>query len=61
MDATSHVAGRPEPLEDVWIQWTEDAVAVAVASKLGEDDGWDKCPWESLLVELIEMEEPAPE
>jgi hypothetical protein len=47
------VAGKAEPLEDVRIQWVEDAVAVA--KKLGEEDGWDKSPWESLLTELIEF------
>jgi hypothetical protein len=48
-------AGHLEPLEDVRIQWVENAVAVA--ARLGEEDGWDKSPWEALLVDLIEMEE----
>ena len=43
--------GHLGPLEDIKIQWTEDAVAVANA--LGEEDGWDHSPWEALLVELI--------
>ncbi len=42
------------PVEDVRIEWVEDAVDVA--AKLGEEDGWDKSPWEPLLRELIEME-----
>jgi hypothetical protein len=41
------------PDEDVHIQWVEDAVTVA--KTLGEEDGWDKSPWEALLAELIEM------
>jgi len=43
-------------IEDVKIQWTEDAVAVAKA--LGEEDGWDRSPWEALLVELIGIDTP---
>jgi hypothetical protein len=46
-----HIVGKPEPLEDVKIQWVENAVAVAKG--LGEEDGWDQSPWEALLVELI--------
>lgn len=38
-------------LEDIRIQWTEDAVAVAQA--LGDEDGWENSSWEGLLVELI--------
>jgi hypothetical protein len=45
------VVGKPEPLEDVRIQWVENAVAVA--RRLGEDDGWENSPWEALLIELI--------
>jgi len=45
------------PGEDVRIQWVEDAVAVA--KTLGEEDGWDKSPWEALLDELIAMEHPS--
>jgi hypothetical protein len=43
-------------IEDVKIQWTEDAVAVAKG--LGEEDGWDRSPWEGLLVELIGIDTP---
>jgi hypothetical protein len=39
------------PIEDIRIQWTEDAVAVA--KTLGDEDGWTHVPWEALLVELI--------
>jgi hypothetical protein len=46
------VVGKPEPLEDVRIQWVENAVAVA--KRIGEDDGWDHSPWEALLTELID-------
>ena len=47
--------GAPySPGEDVHIQWVEDAVAVA--KTLGEEDGWEKSPWEGLLAQLIEME-----
>jgi hypothetical protein len=53
-DVRSEVVGRPEPLEDVKIEWTEDAVGVA--RRLGDEDGWDHAPWEALLVELIGME-----
>lgn len=42
------------PREDVHIQWVESAVAVA--EKIGEEDGWGNSPWESLLEELIGME-----
>ena len=41
------------PGEDIHIQWVEDAVAVA--KTLGEEDGWEKSPWEALLGELVEM------
>ena len=47
----SRAAGRGEPLQDVKIEWTEHAVAVAQA--LGEEEGWDHSPWEDLLVELV--------
>jgi len=46
------VVGMPEPLGDVRIQWVENAVAVA--KRIGEDDGWTHCPWEALLTELID-------
>ncbi len=42
------------PGEDIHIQWVEDAVTVA--KTLGEDDGWDKSPWEDLLGDLITIE-----
>jgi hypothetical protein len=42
------------PDDDIHIQWVEDAVAVA--KTLGEEDGWDKSPWEALLSELVEMD-----
>jgi hypothetical protein len=45
-------------IEDVKIQWTEDAVAVAKA--LGEEDGWDRSPWEALLAELIGIDTSHP-
>jgi hypothetical protein len=48
-------AGHLDPLDDIRIQWVEDAVAVA--TKLGEEDGWDKSPWEPLLQELLRMED----
>ena len=46
--------GRPAPLKDIEIEWVEDAVEVA--KLVGEADGWEHAPWESLLVELIAME-----
>ena len=55
-DITSRAVGPPEPLEDVKIQWTQEAVTVAQA--LGEEHGWDSSPWEALLVDLIQMGEP---
>jgi hypothetical protein len=55
-DVTSHVVGPAEPLEDVWIQWTEDAVAVA--TRLGEEDGWSESPWQALLSSIIEIDDP---
>jgi hypothetical protein len=48
---THHLVGRAEPLEDVRIEWVENAVAVA--KRLGEEDGWENSPWEGLLTELI--------
>jgi hypothetical protein len=42
------------PGEDIHIQWVEDAVTVAQA--LGEEDGWSKSPWESLLADLIKID-----
>jgi hypothetical protein len=47
-----HVVGKSQPFEDVRIEWLEDAVAVA--KKLGGEDGWQNSPWEALLTELIE-------
>jgi hypothetical protein len=54
-DVKTRVAGPPEPLEDVWIQWTEDAVAVA--TRLGEEDGWDESPWQALFSQLIAIDD----
>jgi hypothetical protein len=48
---THHLVGKPEPLEDVRIEWVENAVAVA--KRLGEEDGWENSPWEGLLNDLI--------
>lgn len=45
------VVGKAEPLEDVRIEWVENAVAVA--KRLGEEDGWEISHWEALLTELI--------
>jgi hypothetical protein len=50
-DEETRVVGRPEPLEDVWIEWTEGAVAVA--RTIGEEEGWANAGWEGLLTELI--------
>jgi hypothetical protein len=50
---TGNQGVKRHPEEDVHIQWIEDAVNVAKA--LGEEDGWDKSPWQALLGELIEM------
>ena len=50
---TGNQGVKRHPDEDVHIQWVEDAVLVAKA--LGEEDGWDKSPWEQLLGELVEM------
>jgi hypothetical protein len=48
--------GRTEPVcVQIHIQWVENAVNVAKA--LGEEDGWDKSPWQALLEELVEMDE----
>lgn len=47
-------AGRPEPIEDVRVEWVEDAVHVA--KLVGESLGWEHAPWETLLSELIQME-----
>jgi hypothetical protein len=38
-------------MEDVRIEWVENAVAVA--KRLGEEDGWENSPWEDLLNDLI--------
>jgi hypothetical protein len=49
------VVGRAEPIEDVRIEWVENAVVVA--KRLGEDDGWENSPSElsaaSSLVSII--------
>jgi hypothetical protein len=47
-----HVVGKGEPVEDVRIEWVENAVAVA--KRLGEEDGWEKSPWEKILAEMID-------
>jgi hypothetical protein len=49
---TDRIVGKAEPLEDVRIEWVENAIAVA--KKLGEDDGWENSPWEALLTELVD-------
>ena len=51
LSGTRHVVGKAEPIEDVRIQWVENAVAVA--KRLGEEDGWENSPWEALLAEMI--------
>jgi hypothetical protein len=51
---TGNQGVKRHPGEDVHIQWVEDAIAVAKV--LGEEDGWDKSPWEQLLGELVEMD-----
>lgn len=48
-----HIVGKSMPLEDVRIEWVQEAVTVA--RRLGEEDGWENSPWESLLVDLIEV------
>jgi hypothetical protein len=52
---THGLVGKAEPLEDVRIQWVNNAVAVA--ERLGDDDGWDHSPWQALLQELIDYSE----
>lgn len=52
--AITEDVGRPAPLQDIEIEWIEDAAQVARA--IGEADGWEHAPWEGLLSELIEME-----
>jgi hypothetical protein len=42
--------------EDVEIQWTDDAVAIAKAE--GERVGWDSVPWEKLLKEMLAVVPP---
>jgi len=49
---THHRVGKAEPIEDVRIKWVENAVAVA--QRLGEEDGWEGSDWEALLSELID-------
>jgi len=51
---TGNQGVKRNPDEDMHIQWVEDAVTVA--KTLGEEDGWDKSPWEALLGELIETD-----
>jgi hypothetical protein len=51
---TGNQGVKRHPDEDMHIQWVEDAVLVA--KTLGEDDGWDKSPWEGLLQELVKMD-----
>lgn len=46
--------GPRTPLEDIEIEWVEDAVHVAKI--VAEAEGWEHAPWEDLLVELINME-----
>jgi hypothetical protein len=48
-----HIVGKAMPIEDVRIEWVQDAVAVA--RRLGEEDGWENSPWEALLVEMIDV------
>ena len=47
-------SGHLQAREEIRIQWVEDAIDVA--AKLGEEDGWQSSPWESLLQELLRME-----
>ena len=51
---TGNQGVKRDPGEDMHIQWVEDAVAVA--REVGEEDGWDKSPWEELLSELVGMD-----
>jgi hypothetical protein len=51
---TGNQGVKRHPDEDMHIQWVEDAVGVA--KTLGEEEGWDKSPWEELLSELVEMD-----
>lgn len=46
--------GRPAPIEDVEVEWVENAARVATI--VGTTLGWEHAPWEDLLHELIEME-----
>ena len=46
--------GKREPLEDVEIEWVEDAIDVA--HHVGSALGWEHAPWAQLLNELIAME-----
>jgi len=52
LSGTHGVVGKSEPLEDVRIECVENAVAVA--QRIGEDDGWENSPWEELLTDLID-------
>jgi hypothetical protein len=51
---TGNQGVKRHPDEDIHIQWVEDAVSVA--KTLGEEDGWEKSPWEALLGQLVEMD-----
>lgn len=55
MERRGHSGGV---LRDIEIEWVEDAVHVA--RLVGEAEGWDRAPWEELLVELIAMEPSGP-
>lgn len=56
MEGRGHGGGV---LRDIEVEWVEDAVHVA--KLVGEAEGWDRAPWEELLVELIAMEPSSPE
>ena len=47
-------AGRRQPIEDVEIEWVEDAIRVA--NLVGSAIGWEHARWDQLLAELIAME-----
>jgi hypothetical protein len=52
--AVTEDVGRPAPLQDIEIEWVEDAANVAKI--VGGAVGWEHAPWENLLAELIAME-----
>lgn len=54
ISGSHHIVGKAEPTEDIRIKWVENAVAVA--KRLGEEDGWESSPWEELLTELVDYE-----